>query len=194
MLISAFWSAARYIKSLSNRQVDILVAVDPFLTSVTTWASNDTINLRVSKNRGTVMPKVKEGAQWAVTRKGTCHILMWMLSWRRSFPRIPPSLSFSPRLFVCFCHRDVTVVLTAPPLLNVYKAEVGQIWLKDIQFCSYFTWVKIKPEGVWEEPSLLAINMYQLPTIPGHDASYFAHFSFFFFFVLSLPLLLTKVG
>lgn len=56
--------------------MDILVAVDPFLTSVTTWASNDTINLRVSKNRGTVMPKVKEGAQWAVTHKGTCHILM----------------------------------------------------------------------------------------------------------------------
>lgn len=58
--------------------MDILVAVDPILTSVTTWASNDTINLRVNKNRGTVMPKVKEGtvAQWAVTRKGTCHILM----------------------------------------------------------------------------------------------------------------------
>lgn len=112
---------------------------------------------------------------------------------KEKLPQDPSlSFSFSPRLFVCFCHRDVTVVLTAPPLLNVYKAEVGQIWLKDIQFCSYFTWVKIKPEGVWEEPSLLAINMYQLPTIPGHDASYFAHFSFFLFFVLSLPLLLNQ--
>lgn len=39
-----------------------------------------------------------------------------------------PSLSLplsSP--FVRLRHRDVTVVLAAPPLLNFHKAEVGQI-------------------------------------------------------------------
>lgn len=101
---------------------------------------------------------------------------------KEKLPQDPSlSFSFSPRLFVCFCHRDVTVVLTAPPLLNIYKAEVGQIWLKDMKFCSYFTWIKIKPEGVWEELSLLAINMYQLPTNARPWRKLFCTFQFLFF-------------
>lgn len=30
--------------------------------------------------------------------RGTCHILMWILSWMRCFPRVPPSLCLYPRL------------------------------------------------------------------------------------------------
>lgn len=93
----------------------------------------------------------------------------------------PESLPLSSSV-VCFCHHHVTV--------NVCKAVVGQIWLKDIKFCCYFTWIKVTPKGVWRVLSLLAANMCQLPTNARPWRKLFLHISFY----LSLLLQLTEGG
>lgn len=140
------------------------------------------------------MPKVKEGTVgWDSGTVGCAraHVTFsceYYHEWGASPGSLPlfacplPLLS-SSWSFVGFCHHDVTVILAAPPLLNFYKAllEVGQIWLNDIKFCSYFTWIKIKPGGVLEVLSLLAINMCQLPTNAGPWRKLFCTFLFLFF-------------
>lgn len=97
-LISVLWSVAEYMNSLSSDRWILSLQQTLF------WPQLKPGLLRVNKNRGTMMPKVKEGtvAQLAVTHEGTCHILMWILLWRRCFPRIPPSLFLSLLVFCLF--------------------------------------------------------------------------------------------
>lgn len=76
------------------------------------------------------------------------------VSWKRRPQGSIPLISFTPRLFVCLRHGDVNVALSAPKPWSLYKAEVGQIWLKDIKFCSHLISMKAESERVREELSL----------------------------------------
>ncbi len=152
-----------------------------------------------SQNRGMLRSKVKEGIVGRDSGTVGCaraHVTFsceYYHEWGASPGSLPHFACLLPLLFpswsfVCFCHRDVTVILAAPPLLGFHKAslEVGQIWLNGIKFCCYFTWMKIKPEGALEVLSPLAINMCQLPTNAGPWRKLFCTFLFLFFFSSSL--------
>lgn len=68
------------------------------------------------------------------------------VSWKRRPQGFVPLFLFHSLFFVCFHQRDVNVALSTPELHGLYKAEVGQIWLRDIKFCSNFLCVQVETE------------------------------------------------
>lgn len=159
----------------------VIIAVVLILTTVRMWASSDRKSEWKQINGDDKGERGNSGT--AVTFR-ECYN-----EWGASpdslllFASLLPLL-FSSWSFVCLSYHDVT--LNAPPLLNFNKvlSKVGQIWLNDIKFCSFFTWIKIKPEAVLEILSLLAVSMCKLPTHVGPTC--FTHFCFSFFTV-SVP-------
>lgn len=141
---------------------DIISAAVLALTPVKVWASATTAWEWI---RGVTKPKVTGGS----SRVTAGHSGLWLArpghvafshecccEWGASPGFLPPSLSLFPTsplslLPLLFASATVTSMSysLAPPLLNFYKAplEVGQIWLNGIKFCSYSTWIKIRPEG-----------------------------------------------
>lgn len=97
-LCAVAWSA--FLNLLSSH----LTAI--FLTPVKTRAPNDKLNLNSELKTDFKGERGNSGMtqwhSWLGLARGTCHILMWILSRMRCFPRVPPSLCLSPRLlFVC---------------------------------------------------------------------------------------------
>lgn len=173
-LISVLWSAAEYMNSLSSDRWILS------LQQTLSWPQLKPGLLRVNKTGEQWCQRWKR-EQWHSWLSLTRAHVTFSCEYYHEGDASPGSLPlffFLSSSFVCFCHHDVTV--------NICKAEVGQIWLKDIKFYSYFTWIKIKSKGVWEVLSLLAVNMCQLPTNARPWRKLFLYISFFFF--LSLPL------